>query len=359
MAVTVLYVDDEITEPGRAARKIQELLEVPDKFNCILRLPPKRLSDLEGELPDALLVDLDLTTAMIDGEPITYFGSTLASEMRRRRPTCPIILITKPNIIAANPEQILLLEDSIDVDLIIDKDEVNIDSDGVRRRIVALVEGFQALEAIKGADWEQVTDLMKADKEEANLLKEAAQPLEHGKWTIPQVARWIRRVVMGFPGILYDDLTAATRLGIDLSSFCQSDIEQLFEAAKYTGVFSTYKERWWRNRLFSIAQKLIIENNLLGSIPEMFSQAFNLATNKQLKPAICVHDGTATADWICYILKKPVKLQNSLPYYPDNRPKVMDQARVSFRAIQESEEFDERLVDADGFRIVRKLWEIE
>jgi len=70
-----------------------------------------------------------------------------------------------------------------------------------------------------------------------------------------------------------------------------------------------------------------------------------------------VWDGEPVADAVCYILKEPVKVRNSIRYYPDDRPPVMDEARVSFRAIRESNEFDENLVDEDGRSIVNKLWE--
>jgi hypothetical protein len=154
-----------------------------------------------------------------------------------------------------------------------------------------------------------------------------------------------------------DDLAAATRLGISLESFQTQRVQKLMETAKYSGIFSTYKERWWRDRLFNIAQSLILKHEIQGPIFQKFGEAFNLEFKEKLDPAICVYDGTPVADWVCYILKKPVKQRNSIPYYPDNRPPVMDQARVSFKAIQESIEFDERLVDSDSYDIVKKLWE--
>jgi hypothetical protein len=198
---------------------------------------------------------------------------------------------------------------------------------------------------------------MGANEDESNLLREAAPPIESKEWNIPQVARWIRNVVMGFPGILYDNLTAATRLGIDLDGFNTPRVQELMEPVKYTGVFSTYRERWWRNRLFGIVQSLMLKHDVRGPVFLKFSEAFSAECGEKLAPAICVHDGTPVADWVCYILKKPVKQRNSIPYYPDSRPQVMDQARVSFKAIQESNEFDESLVDPDSYVVVKKLWE--
>lgn len=355
MTTRVLYIDDEISRPDRDARKIQDLLNVEGQFECELRPPPKVFSDLPTELPDALLVDLDLATVPVKGEPVSYFGSTLAAEMRMRHPACPIILVTRPHIIAGKSS---LLEESMDVDLIVLKDTINRDTDEVRARIVALIQGFRALETIAGQEWQSVLRSMKANEDEASLLREAAQPLASKQWNIPQVARWIRNVVMGFPGILYDALTAATRLGISEDAFRSPSVQELMEPAKYTGVFGTYKERWWRGRVFNIAQSLILEQELRGSVFQQFAEAFGVKFGTTLDPAICIYDGTPIADWVCYIYKKPVKQRNSIPYYPDSRPAVMDQARVSFKAIQERNEFDESLVDSDSYEtVVKKLWE--
>lgn len=355
MTIKVLYIDDEITRPGRDAQKIQELLNKEGEFECELSLPPRVFSDLPTKLPDALLVDLDLGTAPVNGEPVSYFGSTLAAEMRMRHPSCSIVLVTRPNVIAGKSS---LLEESMDVDLIVLKDEINRNPDGVRARIVALIQGFRDLGVIAGQEWQSVLRLMRASKDEASLLREAAPPLEGKQWNIPQVARWIRNVVMRFPGILYDTLTAATRLGISEEAFRNPSAQELMEPAKYTGVFGTYKERWWRDGVFSIAQSLILEQGLRGPVFQKFAEAFDARFGEKLDPAICIYDGTPIADWVCYIYGKPVKQRNSIPYYPDSRPAVMDQARVSFKAIQESNDFDESLVDSDSFEtVVKKLWE--
>lgn len=355
MTTKVLYIDDEIAKPGRDAQKIKELLDMAGEFECELRLPPKVFSDIPAELPDALLVDLELATAPVDGEPVSYFGSTYAAEMRMRHSACPIILVTRPHVIAG---KLPLLESSMDIDLIVYKDEINRNPAEVRARIVALIRGFRDLETVVGQEWKSVLGLMGANEQETSLLREAAPPLEGKQWNIPQVARWIRNVVMGHPGILYDALTAATRLGISEDAFRSSLVQKLMEPAKYTGVFGTYKERWWRDRVFNIAQSLILEQGVRGPVFQKFAEAFKAKFGEYLDPAICIYDGTPIADWACCIYKQPVKQRNSIPYYPDSRPAVMDQARVSFKAIQESDKFDESLVDPDSFKtVVKKLWE--
>lgn len=358
MTSKVIYYDDEITKVGRDAQRIQALLREPGVFECDLRPPPKSFADLPQELPDALLVDFDLSSALVNGEFISYFGSTLASEVRMRKPNCPISLVTRKEAIGTDWQE-QLLQHNVDVDLILLKDEITRNAPQERAKIVDLIDTFKALEyiSIKSQPWEGVLQLMDATDDEADLLKEAAPPVVQKQWNVPQTARWIRDVVLGYPGILYDELTAATRLGISLESFRADRVQELVAQAKYTGALYPNEKRWWRNRLFNTAQRLILEHDLRGPVSQTFGKAFKVMHNQSLEPAICIYDKTPIADWVCYVLQKPVKQQNSIPYYPDQRPGVMDQARVSFKAIQESNAFDENLVDSDGYEIVSKLWE--
>jgi len=354
MTVKVLYIDDEIGKPRRDAQQIKSLLEMSNELECDLQPPPKNIFDSPAVMPDALLVDLDLSAAKVDGMSISYFGSTLAAEMRMRHSQCPIILITRAYIIGRNRQW---LEESGDVDLILDKDAINSNPDRARADIVALVKGFEDLRTVEGKGWKHVVDLFQADGDEIKLIQEAAPPLDHGSWNIPQMARWIRSVVMGFPGILYDELTAATRLGISLESFRKGSLQEFLKGSKYTGLFSSLSDRWWRDRLFKAAQSVLLEQRLTGPMFQKCAEAFTARFKEDFEQAICVYDGTPVADWVCYILRQPVKQRNSIPYYPDGRPAVMDQARVSFKAIRESNDFDENLVDSDSLQIVRELWE--
>jgi hypothetical protein len=356
MGVRVLYIDDEAVLGSGEAQAISELLNVPGEFECTLELPPKNFAELPVDHPDALLVDHDLTTVPEGGgAPVSYMGSTLASEMRMRQPSCPIALVTRLHLTAAR-WQSQLLRQSSDLDLIIDKDDIIRTPEKVRGTIISLAEGFKALSKVCDQDWEKALDLMGADDDERHLLREAGPPVSNGQWNPPQTAKWIRTVVMGYPGILYDELTAATRLGINVDSFRQQGVQDLMRPSRYQGIFGDDEARWWRGRLFNVAQKLILEHKLQGAISEQFREAYRLKFDDSLEPAICVYDHTPTADWVCHILRVPVKQENSVPYYPDSRPTVMDQARVSFTAIETSDAFDESLVDADSYELVKSLW---
>lgn len=356
MVTKVLYIDDEALPNSGEAQAITNYLNAPGEFECILQLPPKNFSDLPVDHLDALLVDHDLSTPPDGDDPVSYMGSTLASEMRMRQPTCPIALVTRLHVTAAKWQEQFLRQSS-DLDIIIDKDDIIRTPDMVRATIISLSEGFKALDQACGKDWESVLDLMEADEDEKNLLREAGPPVANGQWNPPQTAKWIRNVVLRYPGIVYDELTAATRLGIRLDSFRLPQVQELLKSARYQGLFGDDEIRWWRGRLFNVAQSLMLEQGMKGVVSEKFREAYQQKFNEALEPARCVYDGTPTADWVCHILREPVKQENSVPYYPDSRPSVMDQARVSFTAIKGSNAFDESLVDADSYELVKSLWE--
>jgi len=273
-----------------------------------------------------------------------------------RHPTCPIALVTRLHVTAARWQEQFLRQSS-DLDVIIDKDEIITAPDAVRATIISLSKGFKDLEKSEGANWESVLGLMGANEEEKHVLREAGPPVTNGEWNAPQTAKWIRAIVLAYPGIVYDELTAATRLGITLESFRRSGLQDLLEPARYTGLFGDNRTVWWRGRLFEIAQRLMLSENVKGTTSEHFREAYESSVNERLDPAICIYDGKATADWVCHILREPVKQAHSVPYYPDSRPSVMDKARVSFTAIKSSNAFDEALVDADSYDLVKSLWE--
>ena len=55
----------------------------------------------------------------------------------------------------------------------------------------------------------------------------------------------------------------------------------------------------------------------------------------------CVVSGKKPADWVCYALEEPVRIEYTLPYFPDSRPRIMDPARVSHKAVRTYKVIDE------------------
>ena len=74
-----------------------------------------------------------------------------------------------------------------------------------------------------------------------------------------------------------------------------------------------------------------------------------------LEPARDVETEIEPADTVCHLLDVPVRLETSLPYRSDERPRVMDEARVSFKAIRERNDVDENNFDEVHRGIMKEI----
>lgn len=354
---TLTYVDDEI-DTDRVLR-LKQRFEEDGVFVCNLEYPPTNIAEVQALAGDALLVDFDLATAIgKTGVLISYHGNTAATEVRVTDRSRPIVLVSTANLLSSWKSNRNDVSDT-DVDLILFKDEVLDDPKNAQAKLFALIEGFASLNSINGSLWNAVAEKMNATKDEAALLREAVPPIDDGKWTVPKMSKWIRNVVMRYPGILYDDLYCATKLGIDVSSFNLPEVQQLFVSTKYDGIFSGFGRRWWVRRVLAKAGELLLEQEIQGPISIYFAKAFEDKYAIALSRSKCIWDKTEGADQVCFVLRQPVKLINSIAYYPDRRPAVMDRARVSRRAMSESNDFQVEYADPDSYEAVREDWNLE
>jgi CheY-like chemotaxis protein len=360
----ILYIDDEALSE---AKRYQDRLSRAEGLQCEL-VPPLKwedVGDLSTDTPDLFLVDYELSLLQPNGTKAPYTGTTLTAEIRARFPDHPIVLITRELILGRlNPQTRRQLTEHIQIcDELIFKSYLDNKLDETQELLISLASGFDVLRKIQDKNWPQLVEVLRAEDEEADLLREAAPPLERnqlkkGEWIVTGVANWIRNVVLRFPGILYDPVNAATRLGISTESFLNERAQSLFDPAGYKGIFAPHEGCWWKGRLFRIAKELTTDGNVSGPTNRAFPEAFDKRFGIQLSPAVCIWDHKPVADWVCYIMRQPVKIENSLRYYPDSRPSIMDHARISFRAIRESNDFEEELLDSEGGRLLKKIEEL-
>lgn len=358
-SVLICYIDDQVSDD---AERYRERLSRSPNIECELIPPPswEEIEDLVADPPDLFLIDYKLSLTQPDGTRAAYQGSTLADAIRDKAPDCPIVLITRQTILndLTRERRRQLTEQMQMFDELILKSLLDDELERAHHLLVSMAEGFRALSEIEEKTWEPLVEVLETSEEEAEVLGEAAPPLQKGEWTVTGMAYWIRNVILEFPGTLYDPINAATRLGISEDSFWTEEVQELLEPAKYTGVFAPLDGRWWKGRLFKIAQDLAIEVGVRGPTKRAFREAFQRRFGSDLSPAICVWDKTPIAEWVCYILSQPVKMANSLRYYPDRRPSVMDDARVSFLAIQTDPEFNEEYLDSEGLRLLEEILEM-
>lgn len=357
MTVAV-YVDDEHDDPDtqRIARFLQR-----NKFRCDLVAPTHDFAEIANLNADFFLLDYNLAAFRPDEKHIGYHGNSLATEIRNRNPTRPIILVSRTQII--DSPNLHLIGDRSGVDLVLFKRDILNYEDRALQCILTLLDGYghlAALQESKDPKWSDVLDSLRADKDGSSRIREAYPPIDkEGRCYIPSVIRWIRTVLMEYPGILYDSLHASARLGITEESFVSEPMQGFVEGAVYTGPLAGFGKRWWADQLVEIATNAIIDTNLDGPISLSFIEAYSRTgrgKQQKLEPSLCVVDERPGADEVCYILQQPVKRENSIIYYPDSRPPIMDSARVSIKAIKEKDSFDESFVEASSIDLVNEIW---
>lgn len=349
-------LDDDVSALNRYARVLSkggELKVVPVQYKG----DDSEVDALLDIDPDLLLLDYELATRDPRKSRKPSKGSTFAAILREMLPNIPIVLLTRGSLIESKAFG-SALDLSAAFDEVVQKGWVDKDPKAAREEMLTLVQGFCELARKRRRGWANLLSALGATKEEKAELRRTGPPGfrlipdECDDWRIPEAARWIRKVLLAFPGVLYGPLHAAASIGLSERVFTSERIRSFFAEAEYTGPFAPMSGAWWKRRLLDLAYQLLGSAGLEPTDYPKFAAAWRKQHKAKLSRSTCVYSGKDGAACVCYLLKKPVLRQYSLPYRPDNRPEVMDEARVSFKAIRESGDFDEHLVSPDSRELV-------
>jgi len=242
------------------------------------------------------------------------------------------------------------------LDEIIYKSDFNKDVELYLDILYELAIGFEKLRNVESKNWTNLLSLIKASESDYDGLKLSNPRITSGgEWSVSEAADWIRKTLIKYPGILYDQIHSATFLGISLDEFLSDSFQEFFTKAKYSGVFAPPEGRWWKSKLQEIAESIMDEKEMDLLTCEGFPLAWERTKNRKIERSKCVFSGESHAEWVCYILKKPVKIKYSLSYKPDSRPAVMDEARVSFEAIRTSNDVNDDLFEPMGQEMLSEI----
>ena len=249
MTYRVVFVDDYIDggfdellhEDGVLAAVPMELAELAELANAIF-----------GEETHAIALDYQLDENLGDLRPEQGFkASSLAQKLRdqaieRPEHDAPIVLFS-----ALNKVLTLFAPDKTAHDLfdrVYTKDEINTNVEGVRREILDLCQGYEALRPQSGAF--DLYSIMNADERDAEALDIQALRIELKDAKAPHIAaRVILKNVVLNSGLLLDQNDVFARLGISIENE-DTILSKLREAdLAYSGIFSTAWPRWWAHRL--------------------------------------------------------------------------------------------------------------
>ena len=294
--------------------------------------------------PDLFLVDYELDALQPDKSIASYRGTTLAARLREQKPESPIVLFTSKDLPAWTMDRRVVEATSIFDDIVYKDQEFRDDTASVKAKLLSLALDYRELRLCVDRSVPSLLELLKTDEEgrEQALL---SNPPDSG-WITVEAAKWVRSILLRYPGVLYDFKHAAVALGISPESFNSPQIRDIFVPAEYRGLFNLNHERWWRHTLFNIASQFSdVEGREFG-----LREGFRLAAEQEFGFPIdqCTDEqtGEGPADTLCYLLDIPIRIENSLPYHPDSRPQVMDEARISVRAVQVRNDVDENYLDA-------------
>ncbi len=322
----------------------------------VVPLPPPPDLDL-GELlaadADLYLVDYELDTLQPDGTIAPYLGMTLAARLREERPNYPIVLLTRSDLPKwTNAQRTVKTGGSFD-DIVYKDTGIDEDPQGTRSKLISLARGYLELRQCSQRTVGELLELLRTDQAGLSSANEALPPPDG--WKEFEAAHWIRSVLIRFPGVLYGEEYAATALGLSLGSFRLEPIQKLLSPAIYSGPFCEELRRWWRHSIFDVANSYCSASDGESSLRGEFRRVASERLGLELEPSTDIETGAFPADTVCHVLGEPVRIETSLPYRPDTRPPVMEESRVSFRAIRESNDVDENYISAANRS---KLYEI-
>lgn len=348
MKVKTLYIDDVSTERNRYKRKFDSHPKSKDRFELIATDTPKSNEDYDSIKrisPDIILVDHDLSRPDANGNVIGISGLTLIAELKQHYPKIPLILFTKKSVFDRNNLKSFNNLLSV-VDKVIYKSELFKDEKSSLNELYDLAIGYSILAGKEKINWDTIFELLGAPEEEFERIKLSAPPeLVQKKFTVASISKWITEVLIRYPGIVYDSLHAATFLGISEEAFLTQPIQRYFENAKYNGLFAKSGNYWWKSRLIDVASNEMSDEELDYPIREGFHQTWKRLKEVDLNKSECTDSGESPAEWVCYVLREPMMINLSLPYRPDSRPEIMDEARISFKSIRTTNDVSPEMID--------------
>lgn len=317
---------------------------------------PEFFNELAEDKPDLFLIDLDLSAAK-DSIVFSLSGASTSNILREKFPNIPIIIFTSKDIIQNKYPSIEQLV--IGIDEIIFKDVIRKNIKCYVRLLFDLIAGYKKIQEKNSNKFDDLLALLKAPMLTIELIKLADPPLIQDKEISSYlIAKWIRKNILNYPGILYDPINAATLLGISEKAFLSDEIQQTFASAKYQGIFRPIEGRWWKPELNILAMKKLNDSEKEFALRDGFPLAWDRShSDGHIERSRCIFSCESPAEWVCCILKKPMMIKYSLAYRSDSRPKIMDEARVSYKAIKTSNDFKaELLADPSGLKMLSNIY---
>lgn len=284
-------------------------------------------------------------------------GVPLSIELRQKIQDVPIILFTKKSLF--NIDKFSNIKNSLNcIDNIIYKTDLSSRSEKIFIDIENLASGYTTLQKKKPKSTSDLFELLKAPAADYERLKQSIprESLQDNSILSTAVAaRWIRNILIKYPGILYEDIYAATLLGISKNAFNQEEVQKFFTPAKYSGIFAPVEGRWWKSKLIEIAVARMKNEEISLPLNTGFPKMWKRIKKEDLEVSKCNSSDKTPADCVCCLLKEQTTIPCSIIYPSDLRPDVMDKPRISFKAIRETNDYNIDFFDSSQREIIKQI----
>jgi len=135
---------------------------------------------------------------------------------------------------------------------------------------------------------------------------QAGTEKELNQRTVRLLGNWLYTSILRFPGILVNNIAAASYLNINLNDFNKTSVKEIFEKARYKGPFSNLysgmTEWWWRHELDTIIFSKDCEDGLAYTKFKKVKGRVRPCKDPQTKER---------AGYYCMVTEKPVSEKNS------------------------------------------------
>jgi hypothetical protein len=338
--IRAVYIDESQGELSYAVRLTKAGLR------CDPLPPGETVDEMLRQLRERLDegYDVVLLDYRLDDRPedrvitVNYRGGTVAAALKEQLPQVPLVLVTTADKFEASLEHNARVRRLFD--LMVLKEELLTPLE--QRRLIAndikdLAMGYRYISQCVGmplaqeADgWDVVANLMEATASERKHFVESHANL--APTGILEIAEWLLRDVLEFPGFLLDDRETAVRLGINENSFARTEVQEWLAPAQYSGPFSELRRRWWSGRVQERLREVAGPDSVDDSGRRTSAIAASIKV-PELQADQCVWCGSGLISRACSICLQAVDPWHQLVGNLDQRPRWAEPAVICYRCI--------------------------
>lgn len=288
--IKILWVDDDCENHREDARNLES-----ENNNLIVEIvhPTKLSSKITSKKAkyDLFLLDYFLNQMRSsDGDKFPDEGLTIAGKIKENYPELPVYgvshLVDQGMFgVAAQPSKAIF-------DKIFTFQEIQ--RKGAHILYCDALD-FKIIRNIPKRDIEALFKLLKAPENVQNRIKQVLpDDLRQGIDTKKEgnsiaFARWTQEKFLRIPGFVYNDLYAATHLGMTLGKYLEIAGNSKLGTTKYSGIFSkTSPTLWWVSKLNNIVfSSSLAKKSQYNNTWELAPLLFNIEKDDYSKCVVC------------------------------------------------------------------------